>query len=68
MALFRHPKLCPNRPFPIALLPNIITSINIRSPNYLEVVKKTKAMTLVALGCLRAGKKSGQDPDSNAWQ
>ena len=34
----------PNIP-PIAPLPNIITSINIRSPNYLEVARKAKAIT-----------------------
>ena len=34
-------------PPPIAPLPNIITSINIRSPNCLEVVRKAKAMTVV---------------------
>ena len=47
MALSRCPKLCLDRLSPIALLPNIITSINMRSPNRLEVVKKVRAMTLV---------------------
>jgi hypothetical protein len=62
MALSRRPKLCPNRPSPTALLLNIITSINIRSPNRSEVVKKTRAITLVAPGCLRADKKSTPVP------
>jgi hypothetical protein len=57
IALSRYPKLCPNCPSPIALLPNIITSINIRSPDHLEVDKKTKAMMFVILGCSKAGKK-----------
>ena len=64
IALSRRPKLCPNCPSPIALLSNIITSINIRSPDHSEVVKKTKAITLVALGCPRAGKKSTPGPIS----
>ena len=32
---------------PIASLPNIITSINIRSPNRLEVVRKARAIIVV---------------------
>jgi hypothetical protein len=61
MALSRCPKLCPNRPSPTAFLLNIITGINIRSPDRSEVVKKTRAITLVAPGCLRAAKSQHQD-------
>jgi len=44
----RRPKLCPICP-PIAPLPNIITSINIRSPDHSEVVRKAKTI-IVAKG------------------
>ena len=37
----------PNMAPPIAPLPNIITSINIRLPDRLEVVRKAKAMTVM---------------------
>ena len=47
IALSRCPKLYPDCLSPIALLPNIITSINIRSPNYLEVVKKVRVIMLI---------------------
>ena len=67
MALSRRPRLCPNHPSPIALLPNIITSINIRSPDRSEVVKKARAITLVgsycsAPGCPRVGEKLTPGP------
>jgi hypothetical protein len=47
MVSSRRPELCLSHPSPIALLPNIITSINIRSPDRSEVVKKTRAITLL---------------------
>jgi len=47
IALSRRLKFYPNRLSLIALLLNIITSINIRLPNYLEVVKGTKVIMLV---------------------
>ena len=53
MASFRRPKLCLNYLSPIALLPNIITSINMRSPDRLEVARKAKAMTPVMVRVLK---------------
>jgi hypothetical protein len=44
---FQASQIVPNIAPPIAPLPNIITSINIRSPDRSEVVRKAKAMTVV---------------------